>query len=99
MLYRRHLSVACTFSWNHETNGLTVGGHFFTIRIESFVLEKPLYSGWYKKTLFCNYCKSTTITGLLDKELIHWYLSNILIIAIKHSVCLKPSKAMNHVLH
>ena len=77
MLYSGHDSVACTFSWNHETNGLNYavkiiqktklqraayGRHFFMIKIESFVLEKPLYSGGYKETC------SATIAGLQMKR-------------------------------
>ena len=113
MLYSGHLSVACTFSWNHETNGLTYplkillktkleravyGGHFFTISIESFVLEKPLHSGWYKKLFFSNYCRSIN-TALLNNKLFHWCLSRILTIAIELLVSGKDSKAMDHVLH
>ena len=36
---------------------------------------------------------------LLNKELFHWCLSRILIIAIERLVCGKPSEAMDHVLH
>ena len=71
---------------------------FFTISIESFVLGKRLYRGWYKETIFCSYCRSIS-KALLNKELFHWCLSRILAIAIEHLVCGKPSKAMNHVLH
>ena len=63
-----------------------------------YVSEKPLYSGWCKETMFCNYCRSIS-KALLNKELFHWCLSRILTIAIEHLVCGKPSKAMNHVLH
>ena len=59
---------------------------FERIEIEIFVLEKALFSRWYKETMFCNYCRSKNKT-LLNKELIHWRLSKILIIAIELFVC------------
>ena len=71
--------------------------HFFTISIESFVLEKLLYSGWYKETMFCNYCRSKN-KALLNKKLFGWCLSRILTKAVKHLVCVKSSKVMNYVL-
>ena len=51
-----------------------------------------------KETLFCNYCRSTNKASL-NKELFPWCLLRILTITIEHLVCVKPSKAMNHVLH
>ena len=71
--------------------------HFFTISIESFFLEKLFYSGCYKETMFCNYCRSKN-KALLNKKLFDWCLSRILTKAIKHLVCVKSSKVMNYVL-
>ena len=68
------------------------------ISIESFFLEKPLYSRWYKETMFCNYCRSIS-KALLNKELFHCRLSRILTIAFELLVCGRPSKVMNHVHH
>ena len=62
----------------------------FMLSIENFVLKKPLYSRWYKETMFCSYCRFI-YKAFLNKELLQGCLSRILTIGIEHLVCYDES--------